>query len=432
MQGVVGRQVDVIARLKGIVGRQGDVIARMEGVVGRPGPVVGPPRRWAGAHQRRLHSGGAATDSLNTGRTETDDMFPRVEYIHWIEGRAEQVRHDLGTSDLRMARPDAGQVVPDALEGLADPEDGASLEAQIAAAYGVPESEVLVTAGSTHAYVLAVAAVLEEADDRVLVEMPGYEPLRRTPEAFGATVDRFRRPEEAGYPLATDRLDAAVVEDTVLVVATNRHNPSGRLADRETLGAAAAAAMAGGARLLVDEVYAPYTLTAMDGALGGPTAAGLDGTVVTGSLTKFHGLGGLRIGWLIAEEPFLEAAREAFAYLPVVAEPSVALGRRALAGADAIAERARERLRANHEQLASFVAGRDDIDGPVDDGSPFAFLAHARADGDAVAEAASERDLLVVPGRFFDDEDRFRVSLGGDPAAMAEALDVLGETLDDL
>jgi aspartate/methionine/tyrosine aminotransferase len=87
-------------------------------------------------------------------------------------------------------------------------------------------------------------------------------------------------------------------------------------------------------------------------------------------------------------------------------------------------------LRRNHRLLSEFVAAREDLSGRVFAGAPFAFLAHESADGDAVVEAARERDLLVVPGRFFEDDDRFRVSLGGDPDEMAAALDVLGEALD--
>jgi aspartate/methionine/tyrosine aminotransferase len=358
-------------------------------------------------------------------------MLPRVEYIEWIEGRPARATHDLATSDLRVGRADAGQVVPSVLEGLDDPPASVSIDEQVADAYGVDPGQVVVTGGATHAYVLAVAAALDAAEgDRVLVELPGYEPLQRTPEALDATVDRFRRPVDEDYPLVPDRVRAATEERTALAVATNRHNPSGRLADAETLADAAAAAHDAGARLLVDEVYAPYTGTATDGAFGGPTAAGTDGAVVTGSLTKFHGLGGLRIGWVVADESFLEHVRKAYAYLPVRAEPSVALGRRALANGDAIATTARERLRANHDLLADFVAGRSDLAGPVADGSPFAFLEAEGATGDEVADAAWDRDLLVVPGRFFEDDERFRVSLGGDPEAMAAALDVLGETLE--
>lgn len=67
----------------------------------------------------------------------------------------------------------------------------------------------------------------------MLVEKPGYEPLLTTPEAFGARVDRFRRPPDTGYDLEPDRVAAALADELALVTVTNRHNPSGQLVDRD-------------------------------------------------------------------------------------------------------------------------------------------------------------------------------------------------------
>jgi aspartate/methionine/tyrosine aminotransferase len=53
-------------------------------------------------------------------------------------------------------------------------------------------------------------------------------------------------------------------------------------------------------------------------------------------------------------------------------------------------------------------------------------------DGNRVSEAAWEEGVLVVPGRFFGDERAVRISLGGDPAAMADALGAFGRVLDTL
>ncbi|PSQ16935.1 pyridoxal phosphate-dependent aminotransferase [Halobacteriales archaeon QS_8_69_26] len=387
-------------------------------------------------------------------------MFPRIDYLHWIEGRPDAATYDLGSSDLRGSGPLQEGPVPDRLADLPDPPDDVDLEGQVADEYGVGRESVLLAPGASVANVVALAAALNLAVDadaapgeptvatgesRVLVEKPGYEPLLETPRGLGANVDRFLRRAGDDYRLDSDRIRAAVVEDTALTVVTNRHNPSGNLADRDTLAAAAEAARSEGAYLLVDEVYAPFVDPAdagtvrvgsgadsgpTGGAFGGPTAAGIDGAVVTGSLTKFHGLGGLRVGWVVADPEFVEAARVVAAHVPGFSEPGRVLGRRAFAAGDRLAEEARSLLRENAALLAEFVDGRDDLSGPVFDGATYAFLDHDRADGDAVAAAAEERDLLVVPGRFFQEPGRFRVSLGRDPDHVADALDVLGETLD--
>jgi aspartate/methionine/tyrosine aminotransferase len=374
--------------------------------------------------------------------------FERISYLHWIRGRPAAADHDLGSSDLCGADLHQEGVVPDRLGGLPDPDPEVDLRTQVAEAYDVDPGSVVVAAGASLANVFAAGAALtaareDEADldveaegmgegPRVLVEKPGYEPLRATPASLGANVDRFRRPAGEDYRLDPDRVAGAATGATVLVSVTNRHNPSGRRADRDTLAAAAAAAREVDARLLVDEVYAPYTTDPGEGAFGGPTAAGIEGAVVTSSLTKFHGLGGLRVGWLVADPAFAERAREVAAHLPAVAAPSRTLGRRALANADSIAADARGMLSRNADLLSSFVADRPDLHGPVFEDAGYAFLAFEGADGDAVAEAAEDRGLLVVPGRFFDDPDRFRVSLGRDTDHVREALSVLGETLDAL
>lgn len=350
-------------------------------------------------------------------------MSSDIEYLEWIVGRAERVPHDLGSSHLRWE--DVGPPEP------AEPSTTSPVRKSVADAYDVDLGCVLVTAGASHANFLAFAAELGEHSERVLVERPGYEPLRKTPALLGASVDRFNRPVDAEYPLEPDRVASGLEPDTALVAVTNRHNPSGRLVDESRLATLADTVADAGTRLLVDEVYAPFGGNpTVDWAFGGPTAAGLNRTVVTGSLTKFHGFDGLRIGWLVADEPFVERARSTFYHLPTVADPSLEGARRAFTMLEDLSARSRSRIVANADLLRSFVDGRSDLSGPVFDGSNYAFLRHERADGDTVSDVAWAEGVLVVPGRFFDDRERFRVSLGGEPERMSTALTVLGTVLD--
>lgn len=367
-------------------------------------------------------------------------MFQRLDYLEWISGRPEVALYDLGSSDLRGDRDHGPVVVPDPLDGLPDPPVGATLETQIAGEYGVHPERVLVTPGASTANLVAtIAALYPEHDDRddgvteptALVEKPGYEPLVEAPRAVGADTDRFLRPADDGYRLDPDRVAGALTDHTRLVTVTNRHNPSGRLTDRETLAAAAAEAREADARLLVDEVYAPFTEDEGDGPFGGPSVAGVDDAVVTGSLTKFFGLGDLCVGWLVADPEFVERARSVLHHLPGNAAPSRALGMRAFHNRDELAERARGLLAENHALLASFLDAHDDVGGIVPDGSTYAFLDPAGADGDELTAAAWDEGVLVVPGRFFDDTERVRVSLGRTPDHAAAALDALAGVLAD-
>lgn len=371
-------------------------------------------------------------------------MFPPIDYLEWLRGRPEAALYDLARTELRTGNDDdpTPSVVPPALAELPAPPAGATLETQLATAYGVHPERVLVTAGASHANFLAMAAALDSADDaderasRVLVEKPGYEPLVRTPEAFGATVDRFRREPAADYALDPERVRNALDSRTALVVVTNRHNPSGRLADPETLAEVAEAAAEVDARVLVDEVTAPFVAEGGTGdgrgPFGGPTGVGLGNVIATNAVTKFPGFPELSLGWLVADPEFVATARRIGDHVPTVAETSVAGAMRALHAADDLAADAREQLVENHRLLAEFVAARNDLSGTVRDGAPFAFLDPSNADGDALATAAEEAGILLVPGRFFEDDQRVRVSVTCPPEDAAAALGVLGEILDGL
>jgi len=395
-------------------------------------------------------------------------VFPPLAYLRWIEGRPEAADHDLGSSDLRRAPDgDPNDPVPPGLAGLAPPDDEVPLRERVAGEYGLDADRVLLTAGATHAGFLAAATAAALARERTapvgtadtagtadastpepwaLVEAPGYEPLVETPGGLGTRVARFRRPGP-GADLDPERVAAAAADlpgPLAHLTATNRHNPTGAMVDRGTLAKTAAVADDRDAYLLVDEVYAPYTVARGDGdgdddraggradAFGGPTAAGLPATVTIGSLTKFHGLGGLKVGWLTGPPAFVERARTVERHVPGLSAPAAALAGRFFAHRDALVADAREHCRRNHELLAEFLAERDDLSGPVPPGSPFALLEHDRADGEAVSEAAWDAGVLVVPGRFFGADDGVRVSLGRDPETCAAALAAFGAALDDL
>jgi aspartate/methionine/tyrosine aminotransferase len=401
-------------------------------------------------------------------------VFPEIEYLSWIDGRPAAVAHDLASSDLRPATrsrnpvPERLAALPEESGDSSTPVADRSLEAMLADVYDVTPEEVLLTPGATSANALAFAVAatdeLDVSDDagvtrdtsgfdatesyttgidatdpdadahddhpvRILVERPGYEPLVATPRAFGATVDRFRR--QAGV-LDAARIDAAITDYTALVAITDRHNPTGVRADRDELAAAAQAARDNDTHLLVDEVYGPFTATPTDDPFGAPSLAGTDGVVVTGSLTKFLGFGGLRIGWLVADPAFVSAAERVQRHFQSVAAPSRTLARRALHHFNALAAPQRERIARNHEALASFRDDQPGIAGIVHDGATYGLFTHDTLDGDELAARALDADVLVVPGRFFDRPDAVRISLGRPHEHATAALDALGTVLDDL
>ncbi|MFW6003991.1 MAG: pyridoxal phosphate-dependent aminotransferase, partial [Halanaeroarchaeum sp.] len=285
--------------------------------------------------------------------------------------------------------------------------------------------------GATHANFLAYASALDaDRGTSVFVEDPAYQPLVETPRGLGAEVQRFER--GADGTLDPTAIEAAVTDETALVTISNRHNPSGALSETDDLRQAADAAASRGAPLLVDEVYAPYVVDERDGPFGGPSAVSATNAVVTGSLTKFFGLGGLRIGWIVGPRDFVDRARTVAYHLPDVAGPSRALAGRALYSIDMLIDERRERVDTNHRSLAEFVARRSDLGGSVHDGATFAFLEPREAPAGEVFKAAWEEGVLVVPGEFYGVPERLRVSAGRAPPDVDVSLGRFAQVLTDV
>lgn len=362
-------------------------------------------------------------------------MFSPLTYLEWINERHDAVEFDLASSVLP-----ATPTQPDEIREQADRPQDETLSDAIAATYPTAEpSDVVVTAGASHANLLVAMAAITRANrdgvasPTVAVESPGYEPLVETPRGLGASIERVPRPADREYDVDLAALEDTVDEKTALVTITNRHNPSGRLLDRERLAEVAAVVSSVDATLLVDEVYAPLVLPDdrnATGAIGAPTAAGLPNTVVTQSLTKFFGAGGLRIGWIVADRSIGSTIGEMATHVPVVSHPSMELAHRILAE-PRFEDGARDLLADNYALLEAF-ADRPDLTGQSFRGSSFAFLEHTSADGDEVAAASMEDDVLVVPGRFFGDRNRFRICVCQETTTVERGLDRLGAALDEL
>src|SRR5918997_6434230 len=163
------------------------------------------------------------------------------------------------------------------------------LQAALAAKCQVPPECVVAATGTSMANHLVMAALLEPGDE-VLIERPAYEPLVAVAQYLGAKVRRFARAFEDGFAVDPGLLERSVSARTRLIVLTNLHNPSGALADEGTLRRVQAVARGVGARVLVDEVYLE---TLFDEAPRSAFHLG-DEFIVTSSLTKVYGLGGLR------------------------------------------------------------------------------------------------------------------------------------------
>jgi aspartate/methionine/tyrosine aminotransferase len=292
---------------------------------------------------------------------------------------------------------------------------------------GVASECVVEATGTSLANHLAMSALFAPGDE-VLIEEPTYELILNAALYLGARVRRFPRHAAQNFALDPSEVAKHLTPHTRLIVLCNLHNPSGTLATEQQLRAVGDLAASVGARVLVDEVYLeclhhPPVATALH---LGPQF------VVTSSLTKAYGLSGLRCGWILAEPALAQQMwqlNDLFAASPVhVAE---LLSVTAIAQLDRIGRRADAIIEANRAALTGILANHPALDLTIPAIGTTAFPRLLQGDVDGFHDFLREGyQTSIVPGRFFECPDRFRIGLTADPTMTREGLLRLSAALD--
>jgi aspartate/methionine/tyrosine aminotransferase len=293
---------------------------------------------------------------------------------------------------------------------------------------GVSREMVVHLAGTSQANHIAMAACFDPGDE-VLVEEPTYELLLTTAEFLGARIRRFPRRREKGFSIDPFDVDCAMTPQTRLIVLCNLHNPTSTGVDDKTLRAVGDIAARHGARVLVDEVY----LELMHPR---PRTAALLGKqfVVTSSLTKAFGLSGLRCGWVLCEPELarrMYLLRDMFEGVGPFMMDQYSVT--AFAQLDRIRQRAQNILAANRPLVIDLLKRHADLLECVvpDIGTTVApRLAYGSAD--EFCHFLRERyETSVVPGRFFEMPEHFRIGFAGDPEMTRAGMRLLSAALND-
>jgi aspartate/methionine/tyrosine aminotransferase len=351
------------------------------------------------------------------------------EYMHWAK-TSSAARFNLATSGLANRNLKEIDVSLSELEITTEYGYGyPPLKYGLAERLQVPTESIVTAAGTTFANHLAMAALIDPGDE-VIIEQPTYEPLLALARYLGAEVRRVPRRFEAVFQIDLDELEHSISSRTRLIVLTNLHNPSGVQISNDTLKQVGEIAKRVGARVLVDEVYLesffedrPRTAFHL-----GPEF------IVTSSLTKAFGLSGLRCGWIVAEESLAQRMwllNDLFASTPVHVGERLSVA--ALHQLDCLAAEAGALLKTNRELVGHFLDSRTDLEAVRPNAGTVVFPRLVRGNSDAFCSLLARKyETSVVPGRFFEMPQHFRLGMGGDTETLEAGLERLGQALDEI
>jgi aspartate/methionine/tyrosine aminotransferase len=373
-----------------------------------------------GGQDARDPPAGCGRSTMNTQST----------YMQWAKKRP-TVKYDLALSGiLNLPFPELEATIDD-IDLNGDNSYGyAPLVDALAEHCDVPRERVVTISGGTSmANHLAMAAAIEHGDE-VLIEQPTYEPLLALAEYFGARIKRFARSFDVQFRVNLDDLQSQVSKNTKLIVLTNLHNPSSTLIDEETLRRIGEIANTVGARVLVDEVYleAMFESAPRSAVHLGPQF------ISTSSLTKGYGLSGVRCGWILAEPELAERMRLLHDIFGALApHPAERLSVVALQKLPKFITRAKNILETNRAVLNDFLDSREELKAirPAQGTTCFPMLMKGRVDD--LSDLLHEKyDAAIVPGRFFESPQHFRIGMCAEPEFFKGGIERLGATLDEL
>ena len=349
-------------------------------------------------------------------------------YMTWAKHHP-PAKYDLCGSNLLHLSLDELKGARESLEISGSNDDGwpPLLEA-IAMRYGVATDRVATGNGAAGAAFLVMGALLRPGD-RVLVEFPGYDPLVGAARFLGADIRFFDRTWDRAWKVDVDQLAQEFTPSTRLIILTNLHNPTGVYTDPWTLLKVGDLADAVGAKVLVDEVYLE-TITTRDTT---PAATRSEAFISVNSLTKAFGLGGLRVGWVLADTATIQRVRRLRDIVDAVGSvPSEQLGVMAFAHLNQLLVRAREILQPHALMLRRLVETRPELDWVAPAGGSIGFpRLLGTDDAEPFVDFAREKfGVGVVPGRHFGVPAHFRVAVSGHRSAVEGGIQALGTALD--
>ena len=296
---------------------------------------------------------------------------------------------------------------------------------------GADQDNVLVTSGSSEAIFLSAVLTVSKGD-RVVMMTPNYLSFNGVAEALGADVDYVPLLKKDKWEWDLDCLDEIVSNKTKVISICNPNNPTGSVLDLEQMLKIIEIAGRVGAYLLVDEVYIGAEL----GTKQTKSFLGMyEKTIVTSGLSKSYANPGLRIGWIISDEKFVEEAWAIKDYTTIASSSlSQHIATKVLEPETISKLRLRTKvlLNTNLDTLNDWILPYSNhLSFLRPDAGGFAFVEYDMDinSTDLVHDLRKNEGVFIVPGDSFGMDRYFRIGLGHESSGFDKGLDLLSTGL---
>jgi len=166
------------------------------------------------------------------------------------------------------------------------------------------DDHVIVTNGAMHGLYILFRAMLEEGDEVILPD-PMWTEIAENIRLGGGKPVAVQLREENGYQYDPAEIEAAITPRTKAVFVNTPQNPIGVVASRQTLEAIAQIAERHNLLLVSDEAYEHVLYDGAEHVSLGSLPAAQNRTISVYSMSKTYAMSGLRLGYLVVNDPLL-------------------------------------------------------------------------------------------------------------------------------
>ena len=237
------------------------------------------------------------------------DLLARARQLE-SEGRS-IIHLEVGEPDFATARPivDAGIQALRQLKthytsamGLTELRQAIADHYQRKFGLLIDPQRVVVTPGASGALQLALS-VLTDAGDNILLTDPGYPCNRNIAKVLGVDSIDVSVTAESQYQLDASHIAEHWQDKTRAAMVASPSNPTGTIIESDAMRALIKAVADVGGNLIVDEIYQGLVYDAEK-----YTALSLsDDVFVVNSFSKYFGMTGWRLGWMVVPEGYVDA-----------------------------------------------------------------------------------------------------------------------------
>ncbi len=274
---------------------------------------------------------------------------------------------------------------------------------EVARLYKVEPSNVVATDGATEGIFLAYATF---GDGRkAAVPLPNYPAMFTVPRSLGMKVERSLKSRRTMFGF------------------TDPNNPTGRSLEEGAVDRLLDSRRGKEGIVFINETYREFTFPSSP-----RTRFGKADTVVTcNTMTKFYGLGRLRVGWMLADEE--KARRLLYAKWAVSghdSEYSLWIATQVLKKRKEFVERARRIYSANVKRVRKFLDETDGVSAELG-AAPFCLVHYGKGPASVplARSILEETGVLIAPGDFFGAPRAFRLCFTADEDTLRKGLGAL-------